>query len=66
MVKKGNENNKWKWPDNIQCGYDSGVDGGMWRVDISVELGPAAWARYVEGLKENLLDWRVKNACDLG
>jgi hypothetical protein len=59
-----NPNESWQFI-NIQCGYDSGVDGGMWRVDVSTAQGPAGRTTYVDALRYHLSQWQSRNGCSL-
>ena len=51
---------------NLQCGYDSGVDGGTWRIDISTAQGPAGEQAYYNCLGKTRSDWIMNTGCRTG
>ena len=56
----------WKMGSNIQCGWDSQVDGGWWRVDCSLDRGPLGDALYWKMLGESRENWRQAYGCTTG
>lgn len=56
----------WKDGTNIQCGWDSQVDGGWWRVDASFNRGPLGDQQYYNMLKTSRGNWRKSYGCTTG
>ncbi|RDL31363.1 uncharacterized protein BP5553_09572 [Venustampulla echinocandica] len=50
---------------NLQCGFDSGVDGGSWRVDFSAGQGTLGHNQYVNCMQEAANQWRADHPCDV-
>ncbi|KAK0649133.1 hypothetical protein B0T16DRAFT_456573 [Cercophora newfieldiana] len=51
---------------NIQCGWDSGVDVGRWRVDASFPRGPAGDDSYWKCIDKTRRLWMQKYGCTTG
>lgn len=56
----------WKEGTNKQCGWDSQVDGGSWRMDISLDRGPLGDSLYWKALGDSRSWWRQAYGCTTG
>lgn len=56
----------WKDSTNIQCGWDSQVDGRWWRLDASFNRGPVGDQKYYNMLKTSRGNWRKSYGCTTG
>lgn len=51
---------------NIQCGWDANVDGGTWRVDVSIARGPLGDQQYWKCLGGTRDSWIWDTECTTG
>jgi hypothetical protein len=51
---------------NIQCGWDANVDGGWWRVDVSIARGPLGDEQYWDCLGGTREAWIWDTECTTG